>query len=666
MDYPHLFRPLKVGPIELRNRVLMGAHFTMFAEANPRYGEPGFYGERMGQYMADRAKGGVGAVVVGQTSVHPGAAYQMPNNAQAWTEESIPHFTTLTSLVHEHGAKAFIQLNHAGAVHHGPSSKVPTWAPSAVTAFYETSKPMDKAEIREVTDYFARSALNAARGGFDGIEIQAAHGYLLAQFLSGRYNFRTDEYGGSLENRARFTAEVIEETRARLKDFDVAIGIRLVGDEEGAAPGGVTLEEGAELGRMFEDRELTDFLNVSIGVSGIGMVQTNYAPHGGAVYAAAAVKKAVDHTPVFAVQRILRPAEAEGVLERGEADAITLVRALIADPEWVNKAKAGKPETIRLCTGSNQSCLGNMMGGWPVNCVQNPAVGRESELGIGTMQPAATQKKVVVVGGGPAGLEAAWVAAARGHDVTLLERAEQLGGKIRLAQALPGRGELANFADWRADECERQGVDIRLGVDATVETVLALRPDAVVVATGGTATVEGSSYFHPMPIAGSDQSFVLTHEEALRRALAGDEIGPTVVILDVVGHIEGIGIGELLASQGKNVTTITSLPSPIALDYETSAVALPRAVQAGLKWRPNTVLMQIGDHSVTLLDALSMATETIEGIDTVVIRTHGLADADLYYALQDKVDEVVRVGDAVAVRYCDRAIYDGHVAARAL
>jgi hypothetical protein len=169
-----------------------------------------------------------------------------------------------------------------------------------------------------------------------------------------------------------------------------------------------------------------------------------------------------------------------------------------------------------------------------------------------------------------------------------------------------------------------------------------------------------------MPIAGSDQEFVLTHEEALRRALAGGEIGPKVVILDVVGHIEGIGIGELLASQGKDVITITSLPSPIALDYETSAVALPRAVQAGLKWRPNTVMMEIGDHAVTLLDALSMATETVEGIDTVVIRTHGLADADLYYALQDKVDEVVRIGDAVAVRYCDRAIYDGHVAARAL
>ncbi|MCU1461875.1 MAG: NemA [Acidimicrobiales bacterium] len=667
MDYPNLLSPLQVGPVELRCRVLMGAHFTMFAEANVRFGEPGYYGERMGQYLADRAKGGVGAVIVGQTSIHPTTAYQMPNNAQAWTEEAIPHFERLTSLVHEHGAKAFIQLTHNGAVNHAPSSKLPVWAPSAVTAFFETAKPMEKDEIRELVDYWALCARNAVRGGFDGIEIQAAHGYLLHQFLSDRYNHRTDEYGGTLANRMRFVAEVSEAVREAVSDQGVAVGLRLVGDEDVQMPGGVTTDDAGEVARALEERGLVDFLNVSIGISGAGMVRTNYAPHEAAVYAAAAVRKAVESTPVFAVHRIITPDEAEGILARGEADAVTLVRALIADPEWVNKARDGKAASIRRCTGSNQSCLGNMMAGWPVNCVQNPAVGRENELGLGTMEPAATPKRVVVIGGGPAGLEAAWVAAARGHSVTLLERSDHLGGKIRLAQALPGRDELRHFADWRIDECERRGVEIRLGVAADVDSVVALEPDAVVVATGGRASVAGPSYYHPTPVPGSDQTWVLDHEAALRQALdGGGDLGRRVLILDAVGHIEAIGLGELLASQGREVIGVTSLPSPIALDFETAAVALPRAVQAGMQWRPNTVLMEIGDHTATLLDVLSNAVEIVEAVDTVVIRTHGYAEADLFFALEQRLPEVVRVGDAVAVRYCDRAIYDGHLAGRGL
>jgi 2,4-dienoyl-CoA reductase-like NADH-dependent reductase (Old Yellow Enzyme family) len=666
MTYELLMSGIRVGPVDLRCRVVMGAHFSMFGEGNRRFGEPGFYGRRMGEYAADRARGGVGAVIIGQTAVHPTSAYQMPNNSQAWSEEAVPHFEDLTSMVHEQGAKTFIQLNHIGSASHGPSSKLPTWGPSPITAFFETTKPMDKREIREVVEYFATCALNAARGGFDGIEIQAAHGYLLAQFLSPYYNRRTDEYGGSLQNRMRFTREVLERVREVLTDYPVAVGARLVGVD--FLPNGVTTEEGVEIAVSLEEDGLVDFLNVSTGVSGVGMVQTNYAPHLGAVATAAAVKAAVSNTPVFAVQRILTPDEAEGILQQGQADVITLVRALIADPEWVNKAASGRAETIRLCTGSNQSCLGNMMQGWPVGCIQNPAVGKEAELGLSTFTPADRAKRVVVIGGGPAGLEAAWVAAARGHQVTLLERGTELGGRVRLAQLLPGREEMRNIADWRIAECERQGVEIRCGEEATKESVLALEPDAVIVATGGRPTVEGSSYFHPMPITGSDQPWVLDHEDALRRAVKEDpdELGHRVVILDAVGHIEAIGLGELLASQGHDVTVVTPMAAPVALDYETSAVALPRAVQAGARWRPNTLLGAIGDHAVSLVDTLSGVASEETGVDNVVIRTHGLPVDDLYWALEGSVDELQRVGDAVSVRYCDRAVFDGHQAGRSL
>jgi pyruvate/2-oxoglutarate dehydrogenase complex dihydrolipoamide dehydrogenase (E3) component len=255
------------------------------------------------------------------------------------------------------------------------------------------------------------------------------------------------------------------------------------------------------------------------------------------------------------------------------------------------------------------------------------------------------------------------VAAVRGHDVVLLERSDRLGGKVRLAERLPGRAELADFADWRAAECGRRGVDVRLGVTATAERVLALAPDAVVVATGGVATKTGAAKWHPLPVPGSEQDFVLDHEQALTRA---DGIHGRVVILDAVGQIEAIGLGELLSAQGCEVTVVTSLPSPIALDAETLAAALPRAGRAGVRWRPNTLLASIGAHAVTLLDVFSLKPETLADVDTVVIRTHGLPDAALYFALKDHVPEVVRVGDAVAVRTVDRAIFDGHLAARAL
>ncbi len=283
-------------------------------------------------------------------------------------------------------------------------------------------------------------------------------------------------------------------------------------------------------------------------------------------------------------------------------------------------------------------------------------------LGSGTLTRAATPKRVVVIGGGPAGLEAAWVAAARGHDVTLLERAGELGGKIRLAAMLPGRSELSAFADWRAEECARRGVDVRIGVVADVAGVVAFGPDAVIVATGGHASVSTPSKSHPMPIAGCDQVWVLDHERALVEA---DSLGEQVVILDAIGHIEAIGIGHLLAERGRQVTIVTPMHAPLLLDAETMHKALPRAVRAGVRWRPNTAVVRIGDHEVTVVDVLSYAVDTLPA-DHMVIRTHGVADDGLYHALAAEVPEVTRVGDAVVPRLADRAIYDGHLAGRAL
>jgi 2,4-dienoyl-CoA reductase-like NADH-dependent reductase (Old Yellow Enzyme family)/thioredoxin reductase len=633
----------------------------MYTEPNPTYGEPGFYGERYGRYLAEYARGGVGTVIAGQAQVHPTTAYQMHNNAAVWDPACVPHLQRVSAQIQEHGALAFLQLAHNGGVNHATWSRLPVWSASGIANHMEASRPISQPEMREVVEHFARSARHAADAGFDGIEVHGAHGYLIHEFFSPKHNFRTDAYGGSLDNRMRFAIEVLESVRAAVGS-SVAVGMRLVGDEEARDGQGLGPDECAEIAGRLARAGLVDFVNVSVGTSGIGMVRPMYAPHLLGVRATSIVKKAVPDVPVFAVHRILTPAEAEGILERDEADAVTIVRALIADPEWVNKARDAKTGEIRACTGCNQGCYGNLTQGYPITCVTNPSVGREASLGSGTMAPAAVRKRVVVVGGGPAGLEAAWVAAARGHDVTLLERSAVLGGKIRLAAMLPGRAELAAFADWRADECARRGVDIRLGVDATRHAVLALKPDAVIVATGGRATVDTPSKSHPMPIAGSEQDWVIDHERAL---LDADALGARVVIVDAIGHIEAIGVGHYLAERGKAVTVVTPLSSPLLLDAETMQKALPRAVRAGVRWLPNTAVFAIGDHEVTVADVMSYAIETLPA-DHVVIRTHGVPEDGLYEELQGEVAEVVRVGDAVVPRLADRAIYDGHLAGRAL
>lgn len=661
MSYPRLLSPLRIGPLEARNRVVCGAHFTMYTEPNPTYGEPGFYGERYGRYLAEYARGGVGTVIAGQAQVHPTTAYQMHNNAAAWDPECVPPLRRVSEQIQAHGALAFLQLAHNGGVNHATWSRLPVWSASGIANHMEASKEIEPHEIREVVDYFARSATNAASAGFDGIEIHAAHGYLIHEFLSPAHNRRTDEYGGSFENRLRFAIEVLESVRAAVGDR-VAVGARLVGDEEHRGGPGLGPDECAAIAAALAGAGLVDFVNVSVGTSGIGMVRPMYAPHLLGVRATAIVKRSVPGVPVFAVHRILTPDEAEGILERDEADAVTLVRALIADPEWVSKASASRATEIRACTGCNQGCYGNLTQGYPITCVTNPSVGREATLGSGTLRRATVSKRVVVVGGGPAGLEAAWVAAARGHDVKLLERSAQLGGKIRLAAMLPGRAEMAAFADWRADECARRGVDVRLGVDAGVEEVLVLAPDAVIVATGGRATVGTPSKSHSMPIQGSDQTWVIDHERAL---LEADTLGEHVVIVDAIGHIEAIGIGHYLAERGHQVTVVTPMHSPLLLDAETMQKALPRAVRAGVRWRPNTAVVSIGDHEVTVADVMSYAIDTLPA-DNVVIRTHGVANDALYHALRPEIPEVVRVGDAVVPRLADRAIYDGHLAARAL
>ena len=574
---PTLFAPLRIGPVESRNRIVVGAHFTQFTEPTTP-GEPGFYGARYARYLSEFARGGAGVVIGGQAAVHPTTAYQMPNNACAWDPAAVPGLTQVAEAVHEHGALAFLQLAHNGGVNGGAWSKLPAWAPSLVANYLEPPKPIEHHEIAQVVDGFARSAANCAAAGLDGVEIHAAHGYLIHEFLSPNSNRRTDEYGGDLDGRMRFCIEVLQAVRASV-GTGVAVGVRLVGDEETRDGSGLGPDDAAEIAARLEAAGLVDFVNVSVGTSGMGMVRPLYSKHLLGVAATRTVRAALHGTPVFAVHRVLTPDEAEGILADGAADAVTLVRALIADPEWPTKARTGRSDEIRLCTGCNQGCYGNLTDGLPITCVTNPVTGREARLG-GPLEPAARAKRVVVVGGGPGGLEAAWVAAARGHAVTLLERGPELGGKIRLAQQLPGPGRahrLRGLAGGRVRAAgrrhpARRGGDGRLGARA--------RPGRGDRGHRRTRDHHDAEQVAPAPRRGVRPAWVLDHERALLEVL-GDPgaLGDRVVILDAVGDIAAIGLGHLLAEHGKDVTTVTPLPSPILVDNETNSRALPRGAR---------------------------------------------------------------------------------------
>ena len=510
-------------------------------------------------------------------------------------------------------------------------------------------------------EHFARSAANAAAGGFDGIEVHGAHGYLIHEFLSPKSNHRTDEYGGSLENRMRFGVEVLAAVRAAVGPA-VAVGLRLVGDEEQGA-GGLTADDAAEIAARFEALDLVDFLNVSVGTSGVGMVRPLYAPHLLGVYASAAVKKRVSRTPVFAVHRILTPDEAEGILERERGRRrhrrACVHRRRVVGREGPHRAERRDPQVHRQQPGllrephqRHADHVREQPGGRARrHARRGHAHARRRAQARRRDRRRARRPRGGVGGGRP---RATRSPCSSGRPSSAARSASP--------RRLPGREELSDFADWRIAECDRRGVDVRVGTEATADSVLALEPDAVVVATGGKATKFGYTKWHPMPIPGAEQDFVIDHIAALRDP---DAIGERVVILDAVGHIEAIGLGELLATMGRDVTTVTTLPTPMLLDAETMMAALPRACRAGMRWRPNTAMAAIGDHEVQLVDALSIQFDTVPA-DTVVIRTHGLPEEGLYHELRDRVPQVLRIGDAIAVRLADRAIFDGHLAGRAI
>ncbi|MDQ3044161.1 MAG: FAD-dependent oxidoreductase [Chloroflexota bacterium] len=652
--YPRLLSPITLNQVSIKNRIVSTAHATAYAIG-------GYPKEQYLRYYERKARGGVGLIVTfGSCSVHPSSSVAEWSGVANWDDSIIPDLAAMADVAHAHGAKIFCQLTHMGRRGTSTNSGLPLLAPSPISepAHRERPKEMESAEIREVVDAFAAAAERLKRSGYDGVEITSYGGHLIEQFWSPRVNLRTDEYGGDLTNRMRFSREVIEAVRDRV-GRDYCVGIRMTGDQ--LIKGGLGHEEMKEIAARLGDLGSLDFFNISGSTGETAEAQAKTVPSLdnplGVFNRYAASIRAVVGVPVIVAARIVEPAMAEAALARGDADLVGMTRALIADPDMPNKAAAGEPDEIRVCTGANEGCIGRLFQGLPIRCVQNPLIGHEEELDV--LEAATIRRRVVVVGGGPGGMEAARVAAARGHEVMLFERTNNLGGQVRLAAMAPHRAEYGRAISWLARQIGKLGVEIRLGVDATVEVVIAEQPDWVIVATGSTP--------RPPTFPANGGARVTTAEAVLGRWEGSNvESGWRCLVIDEDAHMRGPGAAEALASAGAQVEII-SREMTVGLDIDpTLKPALYRRLfEAGVELTPLTGAVAISGQTVTVEHVYSGKQRSVEA-DLVVLALGGEARAELYHGLHHAAPAlpVERVGDCVAPRQLYDAMLEATRAGR--
>jgi mycofactocin system FadH/OYE family oxidoreductase 2 len=655
MMFQYLFSPIKLGRVEIKNRLSFQPHLTNFAvDCLPS--------ERHMYYWGERAKGGVGLIITEEMSVHPtDRAYE--KLIEVFHPEVVPGFRKVTDYVHQFDGRIFAQLNHNGQQCDGTLSRLPVWAPSPVpdVLFRETPKEMEPEDIQEVARYFAKSAVHAREGGFDGIELQYGHSSLARQFLSPLTNRRQDEYGGSLENRMRAPVLFIEAVRKAVgKDFTV--GIRLCADE--MIPwGGLNLADIQEMAQGFEATGLIDFMDLSIGTFfNLYLVEGSmHTPLGYTIPLAAGIREKIK-LPVFCTGRINDPVMAEKVLANGQADVVGMCRALICDPFLPKKAFEGKIEDIRYCVGDNQGCIGRMGLNKLLGCIQNPAIGLEKDWGEGSLKPAPVKKKVMIVGGGPAGMWAAKMAGRRGHRVDLYDRNEELGGQVRIAMKGAGRDEFGVIIRNEKDNVDKAGVAVHTGVEVTPELVLKENPDAVVVATGSVPAKNPG-------IGGVDGPGVYNVWQVLQGQA---ELGEKVCLVDQDGHHRATSTAEYMAIQGK---TVHILCSSLFVGAELGPLqdlylTRQRLLQKGCTFTPDTAVISIsGEPGAKMLQGINVYSNAMGEFgpyDSVVLAVGQEVDDALYKALKGKVKELHRIGDCVAPRKVDMAIWDGHKVGREL
>jgi mycofactocin system FadH/OYE family oxidoreductase 2 len=653
-ELPHLFSPVTIGGVTLRNRIFSSGHVPGFAEG-------GYPTERYRLYHAEKAKGGVGLTIFGgSTSVSPNSPATEWSMIANRDDSIIPHYRALADAVHAHGAKIMTQLTHMGRRGRSDSERwLPLVAPSAIPEPYHREVPheIEEEQIRQIIRDFGQAVRRCREGGLDGVELSMAHNHLIDQFWSPRLNHRTDAWGGSLENRMRFSLEVLAEIR-RVVGREYCVGVRMSADEMLA--GGMGPEEMQEIARRLAASGLLDFVNVLGGSADTyptlaAVVPNMTFPPQPYVHLARAFKETVDLAVLHAA-KITDPRDAERLLAEGWLDVVGMTRAQIADPHLANKTREGRLDDIRACSGAN-FCINRLYTGKSVVCIQNPVIGREKDLA--EWRPAAAPGRVLVVGGGPAGMEAARMAALRGHRVTLWEKGERLGGQVAVAALAPSRSGLAKIAGWLEGQVRKLGVEICLGTEATVDATVAFGADVVILATGG------RPYRPDLP--GFDDPRIVTAADVL---LGSGTVGRRVVVLDEDGGEAAPSVADALAASGGSPTgREVEIATPLRVVGETLGdtgfpVMLTRLYGAGVRLTPDVRPVAFEDGRLTLRNVYSGREETREGIDTVVLAVGLRAVDDLYRALKGRVAALHLIGDAMAPRGIHHAILEGTLVGR--
>jgi 2,4-dienoyl-CoA reductase-like NADH-dependent reductase (Old Yellow Enzyme family)/thioredoxin reductase len=531
--YPHLFAPLAIGSLTVKNRLLMSAMSINFG-----VDQDGFATEQLTAYFEARARGGVGAMLVGGGAVHP-TGIELPDLPKLWDDACIPSLARMVEAMRPYDVRFGVQLMHGGrqSYHDQKVAPSPIPAPAVVKG---VPRELTVAEIRTLVAAFGSAARRCRDAGFDFIEVHGAHGYLINQFLSPNANQRRDEYGGCFDNRIRFLLELLQDIKIKAGP-DFPVGIRINGDDY--IEGGWTLAEALRLAPVLEAHG-ADYLHVSAGVYGSRelTIPSLYAPQGCFIHLAEAVRKAVA-IPVVAVGRIKHLDMANDIVVQGQADMVALGRALLADPDLPVKAREGQG-AVRPCIGCCLGCIHAVLQLEPGGCVVNPDVGREYSLSQETA--AAERRHILVVGGGPAGMAAARMAALRGHRVTLVEAEARLGGLFRLAAQAPGRQEAGDIINYFSKELERLGVDLQLETPLTQARIDALAPDTVLLATGSLPA---------MPVIRGFSSTRLPIFTVVE-VMSGGEMPPGERVLVLGGGQSALMLADYLAEAGKTVTVL--------------------------------------------------------------------------------------------------------------
>ncbi|MEY4174615.1 MAG: hypothetical protein RI900_1780 [Actinomycetota bacterium] len=646
MAHRYLWTPLQLGPVSTRNRIVFSAHLTNYA----RDGRPT---EQHAAYYAARAAGGAGLIITEEHSTHP-TDWPYEKLIHGFHRDVIPGYRAITEAVHRHRVPIFAQINHNGGQASSMYSRLPVWAPSAVAdpLFREVPKAVTHAEIDEIVAGYALVAEHCAEGGFDGIELQCSHSSIVRGFLSPATNHRTDEYGGSIENRARLLVQIVAAVR-RVIGNRLALGVRICGDE--LIEGGTTIDDAVQIARIAEATGQVDYINTSIGVAtaSLFMIEASmHIPPGYAMFIPSAFRKAVD-LPVVGVGRFKDPLQAERALAEGHCDLVGVVRGQIADPDFAAKARAGNTDDIRLCLSCNQECVGRMgLNRW-LGCIENPRTGREAQ-GVGTVHLTAKPKQVMVVGAGPAGLQAAIAASRNGHHVTVFEKSDRAGGQVRIAASVPNRAEFGDMIRNQLNECDRLGVKFEYGVGVWPGLVQERRPDHVIVAMGAEPA-------RPWWVPG-DAANVADVRDVIEGTApdGGPQPGQSVVVVDELGFHHATSVAELLADRGCSVEIVTNgmvvgQDLGITLDMENWWM---RAHAKGIVQTTDLVPMGMADGELTLLHHPTGVNHTRRP-DWVVLAVPPHPVEWLYRDLKSAGVSVERVGDCVAPRRAHAAVVDG-------